>query len=493
MAPGPEGVSKGTGFALAAQLTGASLTAGLLIYLGRALSPDDYGNFAFALSVASVATLLSDLGVSASAARFMAERRGDLPGSSAVLRSALRIKLALGGVTALLLIALAEPICSGLGSPGAVGALRWVAIALVGQSLFLLLFAAFEAVGRLKLRLVAATVESVTEVSASVALVALGAGAAGAGLGRATGYVVGGALGLFLVFRIFERRSATTQRFSARTLMAYAGPLLVVDAAFRVFASIDVLLVSAVLGGGAQVAAFEIPLRLAAFLDYPAAALAAAVAPRMARGGAGPDLDVFQKAMRIAIVLQCATVPFLLVWPEAIVHLLFGDRYPEAPGVLRALAPYVLLAGVAQLVTLAANYLGLAARRIPIAIAMLAVNAAVSVTLLPRIGIVAGAIGTGAAYLVWVPAHLYLLRKHADLPLGNMLRTTLRALVAGAVTAAVLAAFGTGELGPLRMVAGGVVALATYVAALLAVREVTRDELRAVAHAVRSRRRGAAA
>lgn len=487
MAAGPEGVTKGTGYALAAQLTGTALTAVLFIYLGRTLSPDDYGNFAFALSVATVATLLADLGVSGSAARFIAERSDDTAGASAVLRSALGIKMALGGATALALIALAEPICTGLGSPGAVGALRWVAVALIGQSLFLLLFGAFAAMRRLKLRLVTATVESVTEVTASVTLVALGFGAAGAGAGRAAGYVVGGALGLVLVFRIFDRRSAGTPRFSARTLMAYAGPLLVVDAAFRVFSALDVLLVSAILGGGAQVAAFELPMRLAAFLDYPASALAAAVAPRMARGDGGPDLTVFQKALRVAIILQCATVPFLLVWPEAIIQLLFDDRYPDAPRVLRALTPYVLLAGVAQLVTLGANYLGLAWRRVPIAFAMLAVNAAVSVTLLPRIGVVAGAIGTGAAYAIWVPAHLYLLRKHAGLPLGGILRTTLRGLVAAAATAATLVAFGTGELGLLRMVAGGVVAVATYVVVLLAVREVTRDELVTVARAVRQR------
>ena len=486
MKGGSESVSRGTGFALGAQLTGAALTAVLFIYLGRALSPEDYGNFAFALSVALVATLLSDLGVSASAARFIAERRGDLPGSSAVLRSALRIKLALGAATALGLVALAHPICSVLGSPGATAPLRWVAISLIGQSLFLLLFAAFEAVGRLKLRLVAATVESVTEVSASVALVALGAGATGAGLGRAVGYAVGGVVGLVLAFRIFDRRSSTAPRFRARTLMAYAGPLLLVDAAFRVFSSLDVLLISAVLGGGAQVAAFELPLRLAAFLDYPAAALSSAVAPRLARGGAGPDLGAFQKAMRVAIILQCATVPFLLAWSEAIVHLLFGDRYPEASGVLRAFTPYVLLAGVAQLVTVGVNYLGLAWRRVPFAVAMLVVNVIVSLTLLPRIGIVAGAIGTSAAYLVWVPAHVYLLRIHAGLPLGAIARTTLRALIAAAATTAVLLAFGTGELGPVRMVLGGAVALAAYVVTLVVVREVRRGELATAARAVRS-------
>ena len=485
---GPERISRGASFALLAQRVGAGLTAVLTIYLGRELSPDAYGDFAFAISIGTVATLASDLGVSASAARFMAERRGDPLQAEAVLRVALRIKLGLGAATAGCLLVLADPVCRALGSAGAVGTLRWVAVALVGQSLFLLLFAAFEALGRLQLRLVAATVESVTEAGASIALVALGAGAAGAGLGRAAGYVVGGALGLVLVRRAFGRHAGRAPRFPARTLMAYAGPLLLVDAAFRVFGSIDVLLVSALLGGGAQVAAFELPMRLATFLDLPAAALASAVAPRLAGGDDGPDQRVLLDALRIALLVQCAAVPVLLVWPEVVLGLLFGSRYPAAPAVLRALTPFVVLASIAQLVTLGANYLGLAAKRVPIAVAMLAVNAAVDVVLLPRIGVVAGAIGTTAAYLVWVPAHVVLLRRRLDLPLAALGRTALRTGAAAGAMSAVLLAFGTGsDVGWVRAGAGGALGLLAYAGALVGLREVPRAELAAALRAVRGR------
>jgi heme-degrading monooxygenase HmoA len=71
-----------------------------------------------------------------------------------------------------------------------------------------------------------------------------------------------------------------------------------------------------------------------------------------------------------------------------------GPGYEESADVLRALTPYVFLAGLAPLVSLAVNFLGEARRRIPIALGAVAVNVAIDVTLIPRIGIVAGAIGT---------------------------------------------------------------------------------------------------
>ena len=64
------------------------------------------------------------------------------------------------------------------------------------------------------------------------------------------------------------------------------------------------------------------------------------------------------------------------------------------------------------------NYLGAARKRVPLAVVALAVNAIIDIILIPKIGIVAGAIGTDVAYAIWVPAHLLILRQLIGLPLG---------------------------------------------------------------------------
>jgi O-antigen/teichoic acid export membrane protein len=483
-----ERISRSAGYAFLAQMVGAVLTAILTIFLGRTLSAEQFGSLTFALSVVVLATLFADFGITSSTGRFMAERRDDPSAAAEVFRTGMRLKLRVGLLASVALFALAGPICDAFGTSGAVWPLRGLAVALLAQSMFLLLLGAFIALGKIKYNVVLATVESVVEVLASVVLVVLGAGATGAAFGNAIGYIVGLAVGLAVASRaIGSLRSPGGERplvpaihpvVSPREIMSYARPLLLVDAAFRLFASIDVLLIAAIVGGGAPVAAFGLSMRLAAFLDYPAAAVASAVAPRLARWRAGEsDLALYAESLRYLLILQMLFTAPIVIWPEAILHLIFGDRYPEAPAVLQALAPFVYLSGIAQITTLAVNYLGEARRRVPIAVAMLTINIVVDVVLLPEIGIVAAAIGTSAAYVLWVPAHVWILRKRAGLELRPLAVTALRTCVAGAAMIGALALVGTGQVPGGLMVVGLFVGPLTYVAALFAVRELTLGDV----------------
>jgi O-antigen/teichoic acid export membrane protein len=488
-------VSRTASLAFLAQMVGAVLTAILTIFLARALSAAQFGDFTFALSVITIASLFADLGVTSSSGRFIAERRGEPQAAAAVFRTSLRLKLVVAIPAALALFWLAGPVCDVFGQRSALWAVRGGAVVLFAQAVFLLFLGAFIALGKLRYNLVLATVESVAEVIASIALVLLGAGATGAAFGRATGYVVGAAAGLLIAKRAIGRLRLTGRRLdesvvSPRRIIGYAGPLFAVDAAFRVFTSIDVLLIAALVHGGGPIAAFGLSMRFAAFLDYFAAAVASAVAPRMARRKRGDERFLLASSMRYLIIIQMLVTAPLLIWPDAIVHLIFGDKYPEAPAVLRALTPYVLLSGIAQLTTLAVNYLGYARRRVPIAIAMLAINAIIDVTLLPKIGIVAGAIGTSAAYALWVPAHVWLLRRYVGLQLAPLLLTTARTCLAGGAMVGVLALLGTGVVSVPLMLAGAVLGPAAYVAALFALRELTASDV-AVMRRVVSRRAAA--
>jgi O-antigen/teichoic acid export membrane protein len=478
---GDERVSRGASFALLAQMIAAVLTAFLTIFLGRALSAQQYGAFTFALSVIMIATLFADMGVTTSTGRFLAERRDQPSAAAAVLRTALRLKLQIGIPVAVALFIFARPLCQEFGTPDAAWAVRGCAIALLSQSIFGLFTAAFVALGRLRYTVVMAFIESVTETTATFALVLLTATAAAAAFGRAIGFTVGLVAVLAIAGRTIGSLRARNDveqasAVSARRIVAYAGPLLFVDAAFRVFSSIDVLLIAALVGGGPQIAAFGLPMRFAAFLEFPAGALATAVAPRFARRRQG-DVRVLSDSLRYLIIIQTLLAAPLLIWSQAIIHLLFGGKYTQAPEVLRALSPYVFLGGGAQLVTLAVNYLGQARRRIPIAITMLTVNVAIDVVLLPRIGVVAAAIGTSAAYAIWVPAHIWMLRQQIGLRIRPLLVTTARCCIGGAAMVGVLAALGTGVVPVPLLLVGAVAGPLAYVIVLFALRELTSEDV----------------
>jgi stage V sporulation protein B len=216
-------------------------------------------------------------------------------------------------------------------------------------------------------------------------------------------------------------------------------------------------------------------------MHYPAGVVATSVAPRVAvHQEHGSDVGVFAHAIRLLIVGYAALLAPLVVWSLPIVDLLLGSNYERSASVLRAFAPYVFLAAVGALLSPAANYLGRARQRLPIALAAVAINLVVDVTLIPRIGIVAGAIGTDLALLVYVPAHLWICARATGLDLRPLGLALVRSLVAAAAMAGVLFAFGTSDLSVLDWLLGGSASVVVYLAALFVLRELTVGELREV-------------
>ena len=282
-----------------------------------------------------------------------------------------------------------------------------------------------------------------------------------------------------------------------RPIAGYAGPLALTNWVTTTLAYLDTILVAAFLSSVA-VALVQAPLRLVPFLLYPAVAIASTVAPTLAREsgdeqitGADPRVPRFLTALRLLAVLHAAMVAVLLVWAGPIVDLLFGDDYAGSAEILRALAPYVFLAGLAPLLSFGANYLGLARGRLPIAAVALAVNVVVDLALIPVIGPVAAAVGLSLAFAVYVPAHLVLCRRALPFSLRPLVHTVARAgLAAGAASLALLAA-GTANLSLAEWIGGSLGASALFLAVLVATRELTLDAFQVAYGAVRRRMAGA--
>jgi O-antigen/teichoic acid export membrane protein len=196
----------------------------------------------------------------------------------------------------------------------------------------------------------------------------------------------------------------------------------------------------------------------------------------------------FMQGLRFVAILHAAITAVLVVWATPIVDLLFGSEYAESANVLRALGPYIYLVGFGAIASVGAMYLGEARRRIPVAIAALVVNVGLDVILIPRIGVVGGAIGTSAAYALYGPGHVLIVRQTLGFSLRPLGWCVARSLAAGAAAGAVLAAFGTSELSLADWVAGGSLSLVAFVGVLLLTGEVSAGDVRRaarVAHRVR--------
>jgi O-antigen/teichoic acid export membrane protein len=167
----------------------------------------------------------------------------------------------------------------------------------------------------------------------------------------------------------------------------------------------------------------------------------------------------------------------VVVWAEPITDLLLGSDYAKSAGVLRAMAPYIVLQGIGPLLAVSVNYVGAARQRVPIAIAAVVVNVVIDAVFLRRWGVVAGAVGTSVAFAVYAAGHAVVCHRLFDIHPAAMGLTLARSLLAAAAMSGVLALFGTGRVGLGWMVIGLVAGLAVYAAVLVATRELHRGDL----------------
>jgi O-antigen/teichoic acid export membrane protein len=482
-----ESIVRNTAFGLATQITTAAFTAGLTLYLVRALGPDDYGVFALAVGIGTLLVLVADFGISGSAGRYIADHIDEPRTVLDVLADASKLKLLTLTPMAVLLFVLAGPIANLYDTPALLWPLRALAISIFGQSLFFLYRNVFVSSGRVSGAWRVTLIESATETAASVLLVALGAGATGAAFGRATGYIVGALAGVVMTIALLGRGwMGLSERGHSRRLARYAGALFVVTVAFTMFEQVDVILIGAIISTTA-VGVFEAPMRLTTFLAYGGQALALGVAPRLSRGGGGPDLAAFNASNRYLVILQAALVAPILVWAEPIVHVALGPGYEGSVSVLRALAPFIFLSGIGTFITIAVNYIGEARRRVILSIVTVAINAAIDLFLLPRIGVVGGAIGTDVAYAIYIIGHFWIIRQILDVRLLPLTITTVRCLVAAAAMAGAMALVGTSDLSWSQWVTGSIAGLIAYVLTLTVTGEVSRSEVSGFIDSLRAR------
>jgi PST family polysaccharide transporter len=489
------GPARNTMFSFASQIIGAVFTLGLTLFLVRKLGPTNYGILALAVGIGLILQLLSDFGIPHAAARFTAESPTDRVHVAAVLRTAIALKLLTTAVMVIGLVLLAPLIADAYGVDDLTLPLRLIAIAVAGQGIGGLFLSWFTALGRVSVSLRYQLVQSTFETSASVLFVLLGAGAAGAAAGKAIGYTVGGVLVAALAFRLVgwsAAKSARERGFPSREIFGYGAVIVLINTAIAIFGRLDVLIIGGILGP-ADAGQFDAALRITTFLLYPGIAVAAGFAPRLAEGRrSASDTALFMLALRYTILFYFLLVAPTVVWAKPISGLLLGDSFSASAPVLAALAPAVVLFGIGEVLAVGVNYLGAAKSRVPLAIGALLINGLIDVILVPQIGIIAGAIGTGVALIVYVGGHVRIYQRKIGVSFANLIPAVARGLAAAIVAAAVLFAFGTEHLSLFAVLAAPPLATLGYLGVLVALRELSPNELRtALALIRRQLRRGA--
>lgn len=467
--PGAEhGFAVNAAAAFGMQAVGVLATGVMTLVLVRLLGPHEFGLYAIALSVGGIVLLPLDAGVTTSTARLLsgAPRRVE---ASRIVRAGLAVKLGIGTSACIVLAAAAPLIANAYGEPGLVWPIRLVAGVTLAQSVFGFVVGCFTAVRRTANSLLIVTVESLAEAVIVIVVVVAGAGATGAVGGRLAAYGLASILGVVLLNRRFRllRRVAAVRRDVVRKILGYGFALALVDAAWALFVQMDVILIAAILDSTAA-GEFQAPARLLGLVAYPGLALATALGPRVNVDDRDALLRRFRRSLRLLLAFQLLAGIAALTVAPTLIHDFLGPKYQDAASVTRALAPWVVLAGLAPIASNTLDYLGRARQRLPFAVGAVAVNALIDVILLPRMGVVAAAIGTDLGIAVFTFGALWLCGKVLRYRLPDFLADSRTAVLPAAVAIAIMAPVAALTTNAALLIAS--LAIATAASGLIAVR-----------------------
>jgi O-antigen/teichoic acid export membrane protein len=476
------GAARNTLLQFLSNMAGVVFTGALTLFLVRALGVSGYGQYALAVNIAGLLVIPTGLGLPMSVGRYLADHRSNNRQLRAILTLGLRLQVPAGLLATVGLFVAAGPIAQAYGDPQLLWPLRWVALSVMGQALFGFLTAAGLALRQSAMSLNMALVESATETSASIVLVLVGGGAAGAALGKSIGYAVATAAGLVLMVRLLGQiggREQTRSAVGPRQVLKYAGATFVVDLGWTVIARVDVLLIGGLLGTAA-VGSFNAVLRIITVLGYLGTAVSGGVAPRLSLGDGSPDTRAFNQGLRYLLIVQGLVIAPMIVWAKPLVDLLLGPEYTQSAQIMQVLSVTAFVSAPAALLSVSVNYLGAAQRRIKVIFATLVLGLVSTYVLIDVTGLVGAAIADDVVGFVYVVANLWLCTQLITVDVRSLVRSVARILFAAGAMALALWIVGTDHLSPAQWLVGAAAGGSAYIGALFAGGEMSVAELRAV-------------
>lgn len=391
-----------------ALLIGARLVAGLLsaaigLLVPRMLDRSDYGDYGIAIGVAATLVVLSDLGLTTSLARALAQDRVD----ARLLRRIAMLRAGAAFVFAAALAAIGTGLSMRGGASDALGHYLQLASVLVLASSGLgVAMGLLPTLRRVRALLVLTTMQPLLELMAIVTVLAAGLGASGVIVASTVAAACTGMAGIWLVIRGVRGRFPAAEPATVRAVARYGTAMFLVAVSFTVFGQVDQLVIY-LLRGSDEAAGYIATWRLVTLLHMAGLAAATIVAPRLAGGGSRAR-TIFDGWLRTLVTSYLAIAAIAAVMAPVAVPAALGPQYREDAWLLAALAGYVFLLGIAPHVTMAANFLGGARRRIGIGFVTIGVNLALDLVLVPPLGVYGAAIATTVAFGWYVAAHLRL-------------------------------------------------------------------------------------
>lgn len=440
-----------------AKIVSAVAGAGLMVALARLLEPDGFGLLFLAISVFSVATLFTKLGIAKSAGRYVAEYKETDPNQ---LPHILKVSFALN-LLAIAIVGIAfffghELIAQVIGEPNLVPFLLLGVLFIAFTTLVTyvrLILQGFE-----KIRLAAAfhTMDRICRLVLAIGFVLLGFGAIGALVGYIVSSVLVALAGLAFIYgRLYQPTSPDDiEPGLIRRIGEYSVPLTFTNTANVLDKRIDTVLVGVFLTPAA-VSFYVVSKQVVSFIETPVSALGFTLSPTYGSEKASGNLDraarIYETALVHSLLLYIPAAAGLFLVAGPTVELVFGAEFSGAVPVLQVLCLYAVFQSITKITSNGLDFLGRARERAIVKGVTALLNVGLNVILIPIIGVVGAAIATVITYSLYTFANVYIIHQEFELRFGFILERVVKILsITGMMAAVVFLTMGYAT-GPLSL------------------------------------------
>ena len=416
-------LSRGIQAIFAANLVTMLAKAGLLLLLTRVLlTPSQYGELNFALSVLGGLAILATLGLPKSAARYVTEFAEQRPGMvpHVIVRSLgflLLFTLLVAGGT----VTVGDAVAARFGVSSLVPLLGVGALFIAATALSAYTRQLFQAFNSVEWSGVVGVVSGVSRLLFVALFVWLGYGVAGALFGYVAALAVGVLVGGVVLYRRFYSTyepDADPDASISRRILEYSVPLTATRSANVIDKKVDTVLVG-VLVDMTAVGFYTIAKAVSDFVSMPASSFGYTISPALSeqrsKGSEERAARIYQTTLRYVLLAYVPAVAGLILVAEPMVRYVFGAGYDGAAPVVQVFGLFILVNAVNKVTSDGLDYLGRARSRAIVKTIMALGNVALNLLLIPVMGVVGAAVATVITFSFYTVANVYLI--HQELPL----------------------------------------------------------------------------
>ena len=349
-----------------------SVMAVSTILIGRFLGPELYGQYSLAFVVPQLFFLLTDLGLSQAVIKFTAslKLKGEASRLKKILELALLLRVSIGIALFCVTYVLADVLSSTfLQRPDLAFYVRAASFSILFQVIFATVTSAFIGLDKSEYNALTTSLQAIGKAVASVALVLLGYGVAGAIVGYVASYAIAGAAGgviLFLILRQMRNiKESQRSRNDLRDVLRYGIPLylsIIVTALTPFYQN----LILAIYVTDAEIGNYKAAVNFAVLMTVLSVPIASALLPTFSKieSAAKREMKSFFKIAHKYTTLVIVPIALLMIlYSTEIVKTIYGTTYQSAPSFLATYCSLYLLVGLGY-ITLSSFYNGLGETKI---------------------------------------------------------------------------------------------------------------------------------